>query len=285
MSLRRWLEQQWQAQHAPAALRPLSLVYGGVSATRRALLSARTPKLPLPVVVVGNISVGGTGKTPFTVWLVERLRAWGWKPGIVSRGYGGHAPHYPLRVRRETPPEHSGDEPAMLVRRLGCPLYVAPDRVAAARALIGSGEANIIVADDGLQHYRLPRDLEICIVDGQRRFGNGALLPAGPLREPPRRLAEVNLVVINGSDWACPAPARVRMDLAAREPQPLAGGAPRPWAQFAATRVHAIAGIGNPARFFDTLRAHGLDPIEHAFPDHHEFVTGDLNFGDRLPVL
>ena len=285
MTLQRWLEQNWYAESAPALLRPLAAVYGGVASARRAMLADSAKKLPVPVIVVGNITLGGTGKTPFVIWLVERLREWGYRPGVISRGYGGRAPQYPFRVRRETSPAYAGDEPALLARRLNCPLFVAPDRLAAAQALLAGGEINIIVADDGLQHYRLPRDVEICVVDGRRRFGNGALLPAGPLRERPKRLAEVDLVIVNGSDWHCPAPQRARMDLAAREPRPVSGGAARPWAQFAGKPVHAVAGIGNPARFFATLRARGLELVEHPYADHHHFIEADLRFGDALPVL
>ena len=281
-----WLERRWySAEPPPALLLPLAALYGSIAEGRRRRLSAQAVKLPLPVIVVGNLSVGGTGKTPFTIWLVQRLREWGWKPGVISRGYGGRAAAYPLRVSPQTEPAVCGDEPALIVRRLQCPLAVAPDRVAAARLLIESREVDILVADDGLQHYRLARDLEICVVDGARGFGNGALLPAGPLRELPQRLNEVSLVVVNGSCAAAVGVEAVDMQLRSGSVRSLGSGALRPLEAYAGRAVHAVAGIGNPSRFFATLRRSGLLPVEHAFPDHHEYRLADLQFGDDLPVL
>lgn len=284
--MRDWFEQRWySAQPPPALLRPLAALYGRVAQDRRRRLSAQAVPLPLPVIVVGNISVGGTGKTPFTIWLVERLREWGWRPGVISRGYGGRAAAYPLRVSAQTDPAVCGDEPALIARRLACPLAVAPDRVAAAQLLIGSREVDILVADDGLQHYRLARDLEICVLDGRRGLGNGALMPAGPLRELPSRLAEVDLVVVNGGDAAALAPGAVTMTLDGGHVRSLASGAVRPLATYAGKPVHAVAGIGDPARFFASLRRQGVLTVEHAFPDHHDYRLADLQFGDDLPVL
>ena len=284
--MRSWLEARWYSpEPPPAALLPLAALYGAVAQRRRARLSAQAPKLPLPVIVVGNISVGGTGKTPFTIWLVQRLREWGWKPGVISRGYGGRAAVYPLRVSAQTPPGVCGDEPALIARRLQCPLAVAPDRVAAAQLLIESREVDILVADDGLQHYRLARDLEICVLDGARGLGNGALMPAGPLRELPRRLQEVDLIVVNGesgSDWGETA---LSMRLVSSSVLSLASGMARPLEAYAGKAVHAVAGIGNPGRFFAALRRRGVLPVEHAFPDHHDYRLADLQFGDELPVL
>ncbi len=252
---------------------------------RRQRLRHTAEALPVPVIVVGNIAVGGTGKTPFVIWLVERLREWGWRPGVISRGYGGSAPQYPFAVCADSDPSHCGDEPLLIARRCECPVVVAPDRVAAARALLAQSAVDVIVADDGLQHYRLGRDLEICLVDGARGLGNAALLPAGPLREPPQRLREVDLVVANGPGWDDAALRPLRMQLHSEQAHNLLSGAAQPLAAFRGRRVHAVAGIGRPARFFEMLRAAGIDAIEHPFADHHAYVPAELAFGDALPVL
>jgi tetraacyldisaccharide 4'-kinase len=270
---------------SPGWLRPLSALYGVVSGRLAARHKAAAVQLPVPVIVVGNISVGGTGKTPFVLWVVQRLRAQGWRPGVISRGYGGQAPRYPLRVSASTDAFWCGDEPALIARRLGVPVAVAPDRVAAARLLLDTGEVDILVTDDGLQHYRLARDLEICVVDGSRGLGNGALLPAGPLREPAARLHQVDLVVVNGGDWRPDGVAALRMNLGTREALPLDGGAPRPLSAFAGAKVHAVAGIGNPQRFFASLRSAGIEVIPHPFPDHHRYRDIDLCFDGGLPLL
>ncbi len=280
------LEARWYADApAPLALRPLAALYGWIAGRRRVRLQQAAVRLDVPVIVVGNIAVGGTGKTPLTIWLVERLREWGWRPGVVSRGYGGRAPQYPYAVTSASDPAHTGDEPLLIARRCGCPVVVDPDRVAAARALIARGDVDIVVADDGLQHYRLARDLEIGVVDGARGLGNRTLLPAGPLREPPARLRELDMVVVNGDGWDDPALRPLRMQLQAHRAVQLHGGAVRPLQSFAGREVHAVAGIGHPPRFFATLRAAGLDVREHAFADHHRFSVADLAFDDALPVL
>ncbi len=284
-----WLESIWYRRTPPPALlKPLSFLYGAIADRVAAARKAQAVQLPVPVIVIGNIAIGGTGKTPFTIWLVEQLRELGWRPGVISRGYGGCAPVYPLRVGVATEPSICGDEPAQIVRSTGVPLAVAPDRVAAGQLLIESGDVDILVADDGLQHYRLARALEICVIDGARGLGNGARLPAGPLREPPMRLAQVSLIVANGgmrSPLPEGLPAPIAMQLELDEAQRLADGSVKPLATFAGQRVHAVAGIGNPARFFDALTERGLDVIAHSFPDHHHYAEIDLCFGDGLPVL
>ncbi|MFP5307284.1 MAG: tetraacyldisaccharide 4'-kinase [Gammaproteobacteria bacterium] len=281
------LQARWYSPApAPRLLLGLARLYGAVVDQRRRRLARAAAQLPVPVIVVGNISVGGTGKTPFVIWLVEQLRSWGFRPGVVSRGYGGRAPAYPYTVRADSDPAHSGDEPLLIARRCGCPLVVAPDRVAAARMLLAQSPVDVVVADDGLQHYRLARDLEICIVDGARGLGNGALLPAGPLREPAQRLRQVDLVVVNGDGWDDPALRVLRMQLHSELAVALVGGQARPLASFAGTGlVHAVAGIGHPPRFFDALRAAGIEVREHPFADHHRYVAADLDFGDDAPVL
>jgi tetraacyldisaccharide 4'-kinase len=286
MNLARRLERRWYAQlPAPRLLRPLAALYAWLSAWRRARLQARAVRLPVPVIVVGNISVGGTGKTPLVLWLVAELRRLGLRPGVISRGYGGRAAHYPLHVSAQTPAEQAGDEPLLIVQRSGVPLCVAPDRVAAAQALLREGTVDVLVSDDGLQHYRLARDLEICVVDGARGLGNAALLPAGPLREPPERLASVDLVLVNGPGWQPAGGPCHRFRLVPGTALPLGEGRPRPLADFRGQSVHAVAGIGSPGRFFALLREAGLELIEHAFPDHHAYRAAELDFGDSRPVL
>ncbi|MES0875005.1 tetraacyldisaccharide 4'-kinase [Sinimarinibacterium thermocellulolyticum] len=280
-----WLVARWYADApAPLLLRPLASLYGRIAAQRRLRLQARAQRLGVPVIVVGNIAVGGTGKTPLVIWLVERLRAWGWRPGVVSRGYGGKPPQRPYLVRADGDPRACGDEPLLIARRGGVPVVVDPDRVAAARQLLRAGEVDVIVSDDGLQHYRLARDLEIGVVDARRGLGNGALLPAGPLREPPARLRELDLVVVNGEGWSDVSLRPLRMRLLAGEAVS-GSGERRALSAFAGRRVHAVAGIGHPQRFFETLRAAGIEVIEHAFADHHRFRPQDLAFADTLPLM
>lgn len=283
-AFQRWLEARWYAsQPAPLALRPFAALYGAISRARAERLRAQAQHVGVPVIVVGNISIGGTGKTPFTIWLVERLREWGWRPGVVSRGYGGRAPRYPYEVPINDDPALCGDEPLLIAQRAGCPVVVDPDRVAAARQLIARGNVDIIISDDGLQHLRLARDLEICLIDGRRGLGNGALLPAGPLREPPSRLQSVDLVVVNGEGAS--QPGALRMSLQTAAPLRLNDGAVRALADFRGQRVHAVAGIGDPSRFFAGLTAAGMEVVPHAFADHHAYRPEDLAFGDGLPVL
>ena len=280
--LERWLLRRWYGGVAPGpGLRLLSLLFGGVVALRgwlyrRGLL--RTHRLRVPVIVVGNLVAGGSGKTPLTIALARGLVAQGWRPGIVSRGYGRQSQE-PVRVSAGVPPERCGDEPLLIARHTGLPVFVDSDRVAAARRLVAEG-CNLVIADDGLQHRRLGRDVEIEVLDGERRHGNGRLMPAGPLREPAGR--RVDLRVVNGGragdgEW----PMRLLLGQA----EPLEGGAARPLASFAGEPVHAVAGIGHPGRFFAALREQGLSPIEHPFPDHHAFSRDDLRFSPPHPVL
>lgn len=261
---------------------PLAVLYGAIVRIRRALYRLgwlRSEKLPVPVIVVGNITAGGTGKTPLTLALVDALRARGCKPGVVSRGYGGSV-RDPVLLGDAPDPAQVGDEPC-LIRTSGAAVAVGRDRPAAARLLLDAG-CDVLIADDGLQHYRLARDVEICVIDGARRFGNGHLLPAGPLREPLARLNQVDFRVSNG-DVAMSG--EIPMQLAGGVARALLDDREQDLAIFAGKRAHAVAAIGNPQRFFDSLRALGIELIEHAFPDHHAFVPADLCFDDDLPVL
>jgi tetraacyldisaccharide 4'-kinase len=288
-----WIESHWErVTPVSALLYPLSLLYGAVASIRRA---AATPaRLPVPVIVAGNLTVGGTGKTPLVLWLAEFLTSRGYTPGIVSRGYGGRG-RAPRRVLPESDPLACGDEAVLLARRSGCPVWAGADRVAAGEALLASQPAcNIVLSDDGLQHYRLARDVEICVVDAARGFGNGWLLPAGPLRETLTRLAGVDAVIVNG-DGSAPHPsiallpgnaARFAMTLEGREFRNLLNPGQAAGAElFRGKRVHAIAGIGNPQRFFSHLRALGLDFVAHPFPDHHPFTAADLAYDGLEAVV
>ena len=291
--MERALTELWYREHAgPSLLQPLGWLYGGLVALRRRAYAsgwARSAGAGRPVVVVGNLTVGGTGKTPLTIWLARALRAAGLRVGIVARGYGSRNGGIPRRVTVDSLWQEVGDEPLILARRSACPTVVGTDRLAAARMLAGDG-VDVILADDGLQHLRLARDCEIVVIDGARGIGNGRLLPAGPLREPATRLRQVDAVVMNGvmrrGSLAALLPGVVLgMQLEATEVLSLDERSRRPLGSFNGQRVHAVAGIGNPQRFFSELRAHGLEVIEHAFPDHHPLTPAQVAFADALPVL
>ncbi len=267
-------------------LLPLSLVFWMLGVFRRMLFFfhlKKTHRFPAPVIVVGNITVGGTGKTPLVIWLARHLIALGYQPGIVARGYGGKASHWPQQVRADSDPVMVGDEAVLLARLSGCPVCVAPKRAQAVQELLEYTRCNIVLSDDGLQHYAMGRDLEIVVVDGERGFGNGFLLPAGPLRELPGRLRRADLLISNGP-WRDGTPA-----MAVREPQVLPlldlSEEPQPLSRASGETVHAVAGTGNPQRFFSLLQYHGLKVIPHAFRDHRVYRQKDLQFGDDLPVL
>jgi len=285
----RWLQRQWfeQRRLSPALwlLAPLAGLYAAVAAHNRR--HARPERLGVPVIVVGNITVGGAGKTPLTLWLVGQLMARGWHPGIVSRGYGGKKT-LPHPVRAESVAVDVGDEPILLARRSGAPVWVGRDRVAAGRALLAEHqEVNVIVCDDGLQHYRLPRDVELAVFDG-RGIGNGWRLPVGPLREPLSRLSEVDAIVCNGiADGRLPStPPCFAMQLRAGDFYRLDDAQQRCCAASLAGRhLHALAGIGDPGRFFRTLEALGLQFERHPFPDHHPYSAADLAFAQDAVLL
>lgn len=286
MSLAQRTMQRWYGTGPrPWLLRPLGWLYRGVAAARAWMYRRgwlHSVRLPVPVVVVGNITLGGTGKTPLVIALVEHFRARGWRPGVVSRGYGG-SEQGPYLLPERPDPARCGDEPSLIRRQTGAPVAIGRRRPEAAQLLVDAG-ADLVIADDGLQHYRLQRDVEICVMDGRRRLGNGLVLPCGPLREPPARLRRVDYCVLNGGTART---GEVPMVLENAPLQPLgeATATPRTLRDFQGRRVHAVAGIGHPARFFDSLRAHGIEVVEHAFDDHHVFAPADLAFGDTLPVL
>ena len=269
-----WWEKGWYQQHPFTLLFwPLSLLYRLVAVIRRFGYQRgwfQSFAVEKPVVIVGNISVGGTGKTPFTLWLCKFLAEQGFTPGIVSRGYGARITA-PLRVTSSHQACDVGDEPLLLARKSKCPVVVCPDRVAAACYLLQSTDCDIVISDDGLQHYRLQRDLELVLIDGQRGLGNQQLLPAGPLREPVTRLQQVDAVIVNSGDFAL---AKHKMWLKAVTPQALDGVSPWPEQ---AQAVTLVAAIGNPQRFVDTVKSVGIEIKATAFfRDHFAFDEHSL---------
>jgi tetraacyldisaccharide 4'-kinase len=289
-----WIHRVWyEGGSAYRLLLPLSGLYWLLIGLRRWLYRfgiLDTQRAVVPVIVVGNITTGGTGKTPVTVWLARELRARGYSPGIVSRGYGGSRSSSSMRVDSASDPAVVGDEPVLLARLSGCPVVVDADRFRAVEMLVEDG-ANLVIADDGLQHFRLERSYDICVIDGSRGLGNRHLLPAGPLRDTISRLGEVDQVLLNG-----PLKAQadvlsvveqnaIEFELVAVEVSRLNGSLTRPIERFEGMTVHGVAAIGNPSRFFDLLRAHGMQVIEHAFPDHARLTPGDLDFGDDFDIL
>lgn len=280
-----WLTDSWyQPGLTRWLLAPLSGLYRLVTGGRRCLYKHKllpVHQLPVPVIVVGNITVGGTGKTPLVIALVKALQEQGWHPGVISRGYGGQSDFYPLVLTTETSATVAGDEPVLIRHATDCPVVVAPDRVAAGQALLASANCDVIVADDGLQHYRLARDIEIVVIDGNRQFGNRCCLPAGPLREPLNRLNEIDFQVLHNANGV----GRFTMSTQITEAINLQTSQRQPLTEFTGQTVHAIAGIGHPPRFFDALSAIGINVIPHAFADHHRYTTKDLDFKDGKPVL
>lgn len=281
----RWIHKVWYEGAASGwVLLPLSGLYRLMLGLRSLLFRRgifRTFRSPVPVIVVGNITAGGTGKTPTVIWLVEKLRARGYTPGIASRGYGGSKSGTSMRVDIDSDAAVVGDEPALLARRSRCPVAVDSDRFRAASMLVDDG-VDVIVADDGLQHLRLQRDYEICVIDGDRGLGNRRLLPAGPLRESADRLQTIDQVLVNGTgDY----PGAISFELRAHDASRLNGSLLRPLQGFRDTTVHAVAGIGNPKRFFDMLRTFGIQIIEHSLRDHAAISDADLKFGDDFNVF
>ena len=264
-------------------LYPIALLFYGIAACRRSMFKIgllKSSKNKLPVIVVGNISVGGNGKTPFVIWLCELLVKQGYRPGIISRGYGGKSDIYPLLLNKETNGKQAGDEPVMIYKRLGLPVVVDPIRSRAAAYLSDNNLADIIITDDGLQHYALQRDIEIVVVDGKRRFGNAHLMPMGPLREPLSRLKEVDFIINNGEE----SEGEFTMLLQPDHCQSVDGqlrDVP------SACQVNACAAIGYPQRFFDTLEKQQFILNKRvSFADHHCFVANDFTQFDKdIPLL
>lgn len=283
-----WLQRVWYGgERAPWWLRSLAVLYGVLMRVRRNAYARgwlRAQRVGCPLIVVGNITVGGTGKTPLVIWLAGELTALGLKVAVITRGYGREAHAGVLRVNARSSASAVGDEALLVFRRAQVPVYVCRDRLVAGRAAVAAG-ARVVIADDGLQHLRLAREFEIALIDAARGLGNGALLPAGPLREPHARLGGVGAVVLTGAG-AYQHPGALCMQLRAGQLVPLNGEGPAvPLDAFRARRVHAFAGIGNPQRFFASLRAAGLELIEHPLPDHQAIANQALHPADGLPVL
>jgi tetraacyldisaccharide 4'-kinase len=288
MALSDRLLDAWYTGHpALALLRPLESLYRRVVDKKRARFVAGEGDIyqaPVPVIVVGNITVGGTGKTPLILWMIEHCRSRGLKVGVVSRGYGARPPSFPWRVMPEQSAAQAGDEPLLIVRRTGVPLMIDPDRSQAARALLAQEPLDLILSDDGLQHYRLARDLELVLIDAARGLGNRRCLPAGPLREPVERLQSVDALLYNGA-------ASDREDGFGFQLQPsalvnLLTGERKPVDHFAQGQaVHAVAGIGNPQRFFNTLEGLHWRPVAHPFADHAVYSAEALAFQPPLPLI
>jgi len=239
-------------------------------------------KLPVPVIVVGNISVGGTGKTPLVIAITQYLKAQGYRPGVICRGYGGKAGHWPQQVSLDSDPELVGDEAVIIANRCRCPVCAGPSRIESAKQLINNENCDVIVSDDGLQHYKLKRDIEIAVIDGKRGLGNGFCLPAGPLRELPFRLKTVTMTVSNGSEQS----GMYKMELKSYAYHRINDDADlRPLDAFAGKEAHALAGIGNNERFFRDLRNLGVKIRTHEFSDHYHYKASDITFRDGWPVL
>lgn len=282
-------ETLWYRQRRPLwPLLPLSWLYQRVARNRRQRLQAEARPLPVPVIVVGNITAGGTGKSPLTAWLSDYLAEQGWRPVILSRGYGSDRPaDSPMVVTPDSDPVHAGDEPVMLAIQTGRPVVVHPRRLESARLVLDQDLGNLLLCDDGLQHYYLDRDLELAVFDGARGIGNGAGLPVGPLRELPERLREVDFVVVNGEATG-PVPAhpdRYAMTLEPSRVRNLATGETQSPDWLRGRDCDALAGIGNPQRFFDQLTALGATVEGRAFADHHRYTERDIATGDNRPLL
>ncbi|WP_372783713.1 tetraacyldisaccharide 4'-kinase, partial [Litorivivens sp.] len=286
MNLAARIERAWYRKRAVGLLLlwPLELLYRLLSALRKRWLIKKSIPQLTPVIVVGNISVGGTGKTPLVIAVVRWLQSQGYKPGVISRGYGGEAPEYPCAITDTSSAREVGDEPLLIARTAQCPVVVGPDRVAALARIESDFGCDIVVSDDGLQHYALQRDVEIIVVDGMRGMGNGHCLPVGPLREPPSRLATADLLVVNGETTEQWGRSGHVMRLEPGKLVNLVTGEKRGADDFP-VHVHAVAGIGNPKRFFTTLVELGMRPVQHRFSDHHAFTAQDFKFKEPLPVV
>jgi tetraacyldisaccharide 4'-kinase len=311
-----WLQHHWyRITPLHLILFPISLVFRALVALRRELYLSgflASHQLLLPVIVVGNISVGGTGKTPLTLALSQQFIKRGWHPLIISRGYGRTSPS-PQQVRASSTAAQVGDEPLLMAQRDICPVWVGADRVATAQAALQAHpQCDVVLCDDGLQHYRLHRDVEIAVIDGAQGFGNGLMLPAGPLREPVSRLQTVDAAVVNGGETGAseellmePLAIRLGCQKVPAKSLVMAGhpgqyamrlngavfynllnpGQTASTADFQKPNIHAVAGIGHPQRYFQHLETLGIPFTPHAFPDHHPYRASDLSFKDCDAIL
>ncbi|SEH06221.1 tetraacyldisaccharide 4'-kinase [Candidatus Venteria ishoeyi] len=280
----------YQAKHPLSVLLlPLSWLFCTLVKLRRFLYQKaylRSHQAAVPIIVVGNLTVGGGGKTPMVVWLTQQLQKQGYTPGIISRGYSGQSQTWPQTVSASSDPHLVGDEPVLMAQRTNCPLVVGPNRPVAVSYLLASYPCDILISDDGLQHYPLRRDIEILMLNGHRRYGNQRCLPAGPLREPMQRISQVNFIVVgetnnktaHAGEWSA---QRLLGDAHAL----LNGQKTCQLSDFSGKTVHAVAGIAQPQDFFTCLSAAGIQLITHAFPDHYQYQKADLDFADDFPIL
>ncbi|MDD9957785.1 MAG: tetraacyldisaccharide 4'-kinase [Gammaproteobacteria bacterium] len=278
-----FLEQAWYKKAGWLILLwPLGTLVQLLAAIRRALQSVpiRPDKVSVPVVVIGNIAVGGTGKTPLVIALINYLKQQGYKPGVISRGYGGKGASYPMLIDAIASPRIAGDEAVLIARQCDCPVVIDPDRNSALQYLASKAPVDVVLSDDGLQHYKLYRDIEIAVIDGQRMFGNGFCLPAGPLREPVKRLDSVDFVVINGANASAELrnfiPVKMEpkflINMLTNEKRPFSGA---PFKM--GNTLQAVSGIGNPQRFYDSLAKLPYPIKQYSFPDHHPFTVEDFD--------
>lgn len=281
------ISEAWYEQHPLLyLLAPIAFLFQQTVKIRRSLYRKqwlRSVAFPLPIIVVGNINIGGTGKTPLVIWLAQLLKKHGYRPSIISRGYGNQLTQYPHWVTAASDATVVGDEAVLLATHTGCPMVVDSSKVRGVRYLLENSDTNVVLSDDGLQHYQLARDIEIAVVDGERRFGNGFCLPAGPLREPISRLAEVDFIVNNSGEAGA---LEYQMKLV---PQLLHSvidnNVQQPLTFLEGKEIHAVAGIGNPRRFFNMLQQLQLNFNEHVFPDHYQYHVDDINFSADAIVL
>ena len=280
--MKRSMEQLWYKSHPLRwLLWPFSFIYRLIMVLRRFyLIRFCQHKFPVPIIIIGNLTVGGVGKTPLVIAIAEELLAKGLRVGIVSRGYGAKLKQFPHKVSPTDAANLVGDEPLMLARKTNCPVVIAPDRVQAVQYLLDHEKSQIILSDDGLQHYAMGRNIEIAVIDGLRKLGNGFCLPAGPLREEPARLAKMDFLVVNNGQW----PGAYPMHLQAKELTHLLSGEKIALEQLTSP-VAAVAAIGHPERFFITLKDMGLNFIKYPFPDHHHFCVDELQFKEKTVVM
>lgn len=279
--LQQWLEHIWYEQHWKAIpLLPLSALFCSISTLRKRLQIKKQQPSPVPVVVIGNISIGGTGKTPLIIHLVSLLQKANHRPAIISRGYKGTSTVWPLLVTNDTPAQECGDEAKLLFNRTGVPVVVGANRVDDIDYVFKHTDATIILSDDGLQHYKMTRAMEIAVVDGKRGLGNGFCIPAGPLREKASRLQSCDIVISNGQSALTAHHMHVSgstiRNIQSRETQSLSD----------LNEAHLVTGIGNPQRFIDTLRNQHIELISiTTYPDHHDFKPNDFTHQDEIPTI
>ncbi|EPJ43954.1 MAG: tetraacyldisaccharide 4''-kinase [Osedax symbiont Rs2] len=282
------LERAWYQARATWTLLlwPLELLFVAIAKYNKIRHKKKQWQPPCPLLIVGNISIGGTGKSPLTIELIETLQRKGYKVGVVSRGYGAQRSDFPYQLKASDTAAQAPDEPLMIVRRTGVNLVIDPNRVRACQYLLANNDCDLILSDDGLQHYQMGRDIEIAVIDASRGLGNGHCLPVGPLRESSERLQSVDYVLLNGASTA-KFNSSYQMQIAADGWYRVQDNRYLSLEEFAtkllsvdsgSTKIHAIAGIGNPQRFFDTLQKMGLDVIPHRFSDHYQYCSADINF-------